>query len=42
MKERRVQEGRAHAALVFDGANAVGWCQFGPTTELPNIKSRKS
>jgi len=42
MKERRVQEGRAHAALVFDGANAVGWCQFGPTAELPNIKSRKS
>jgi GNAT superfamily N-acetyltransferase len=42
MKEVRVREGRAHAALVFDGPKAVGWCQFGPTAELPNIKSRKS
>jgi len=42
MKETRVREGRAHAALVFDGPNAVGWCQFGPTAELPNIRSRKS
>ncbi|EQD48440.1 GCN5-related N-acetyltransferase, partial [mine drainage metagenome] len=42
MKEARVREGRAHAALVFDGPNAVGWCQFGPTAELPNIRSRKT
>ncbi len=42
MKETRVREGRAHAALVFDGPNAVGWCQFGPTSELPNIRSRKA
>jgi ribosomal protein S18 acetylase RimI-like enzyme len=42
MKETRVREGRAHAALVFEGANAVGWCQFGPTSELPNIRSRKT
>ncbi len=41
MKEARVHEGRAHAALVFDGPDAVGWCQFGSTTELPNIRSRK-
>jgi ribosomal protein S18 acetylase RimI-like enzyme len=41
MKEARVREGRAHAALVFDGPNTVGWCQFGPTPELPNIRSRK-
>jgi GNAT superfamily N-acetyltransferase len=41
MKEARVREGRAHAALVFDGEEAVGWCQFGPTAELPNIRSRK-
>jgi len=37
-KERLVREGRAHAALVYDGADAVGWCQFGPTAELPRIK----
>jgi GNAT superfamily N-acetyltransferase len=42
MKEARVREGRAHAALVFDGPDAVGWCQFGPTAELPNIRSRKN
>jgi ribosomal protein S18 acetylase RimI-like enzyme len=41
MKEARVREGRAHAALVFDGPNAVGWCQVGPPAELPNIRSRK-
>ena len=42
MKKARVWEGRAHAALVFDGPNAVGWCQFGPTAELPNIRSKKA
>lgn len=42
MKEARVRDGRAHAALVFDGPDAVGWCQFGPTADLPNIRSRKS
>lgn len=40
-KEQRVREGRAHAALVYDGENAVGWCQFGPTAELPRIKLKK-
>jgi ribosomal protein S18 acetylase RimI-like enzyme len=42
MKEERVRGGTAHATLVFDGPNAVGWCQFGPTAELPNIKSKKA
>lgn len=42
MKQARVWEGRAHAALVFQGETAVGWCQFGPTAELPNIRSRKN
>lgn len=37
-KERRVIEGRAHAALVFDGDRCVGWCQFGEPDELPRIK----
>jgi hypothetical protein len=41
LKERLVAEGRAHAALVFDGELAVGWCQFGKTEELPNINHRK-
>jgi GNAT superfamily N-acetyltransferase len=41
LKEQLVKEGRAHAALVFDGEVAVGWCQYGPPVELPNIKHRK-
>jgi GNAT superfamily N-acetyltransferase len=41
-KECRVREGRAHAALVYDGPECVGWCQFGPTDELPRIKHRRA
>ena len=41
LKEERVREGRAHAALVFDGDVAVGWCEYGPPAELPNIYHRK-
>jgi GNAT superfamily N-acetyltransferase len=37
-KEQRVGEGTAHAALVYDGATCVGWCQFGAPEELPRIK----
>ena len=42
MKRALVMEGRAHAAMVFDGQDAVGWCQFGPAAELPNIRSKKA
>ena len=38
-KRDRVASGAAHAALVFDGDECVGWCQFGPPDELPRIKS---
>lgn len=41
LKQRLVAEGRAHAALVFDGDEAVGWCEYGPPHELPNINHRK-
>jgi GNAT superfamily N-acetyltransferase len=41
-KEVRVREGRAHAALVYDGATCVGWCQFGVPDELPRIKNRRA
>ena len=40
-KEDRVRAGQAHAALVYDEAECVGWCQFGPPDELPRIKHRK-
>ena len=39
-KHDRVRAGTAHAALVFDGEDCLGWCQFGPPEELPRIKSR--
>jgi GNAT superfamily N-acetyltransferase len=39
-KLERVCQGTAHAALVFDGVDCVGWCQFGAPEELPRIKSR--
>jgi hypothetical protein len=39
-KHERVRAGTAHAALVFDGDDCVGWCQFGAPDELPRIKSR--
>jgi len=41
LKERLVCQGRAHAALVFDGDMAVAWCEYGTPEELPNIYHRK-
>ncbi|MFP3915177.1 MAG: GNAT family N-acetyltransferase [Actinomycetota bacterium] len=41
LKRRLVEEGQAHAALVFDGERAVGWCQYGTPEELPSIYHRK-
>lgn len=40
-KEGRVRKGQAHAALVYDGATAIGWCQFGSPDELPRIKHKR-
>ncbi len=39
-KLERVRAGTTHAALVFDGDDCLGWCQFGSPEELPKIKSR--
>lgn len=41
-KQARVHDGRAHAALVYDGSDCVGWCQFGPTYQLPRIKRQRA
>ena len=41
LKRRLVDERRAHAALVFDGEEAVAWCEYGTPEELPNIYHRK-
>ena len=40
-KERLVREGKAHAALVFDGDTAVAWAQYGSPEVLPRIYHRK-
>lgn len=40
-KQYLVTNGLAHAALVFDGADAVGWAQYGAPAELPNIHHQK-
>ena len=42
LKEERVREGLAHAALVYDGARCVGWCQYGSPLELPRIKHQQA
>ena len=41
LKQRLVNAGQAHAAVVFDGDRAVGWCQYGTPEELPSIYHRK-
>ncbi len=41
LKERLVREGKAHAALLFDGDVAIAWCQYGTPEELPSIYHRK-
>lgn len=41
-KEQRVRDGRAHAALVYDNGECVGWCQFGSPQELPCIHNERA
>ena len=41
LKQRLVNQGRAHAALVFDGDRAVAWCEYGTPEELPNVQHNK-
>ncbi len=40
-KRAHVRNGTVHQILVYDGEGCVGWCQYGPPTELPNIKNPK-
>ena len=39
LKEKLVREDRSHSALVYNGPDVVGWCQFGPPLELPGRMS---
>jgi len=38
-KRAHSMRGTVHQVLVYDGDDCVGWCQFGPPAELPNIKN---
>jgi GNAT superfamily N-acetyltransferase len=38
-KRAHVQAGTVHQLLVYAGPDAVGWCQFGPPTEVATIKN---
>ncbi|MFJ4220337.1 GNAT family N-acetyltransferase [Curtobacterium luteum] len=40
-KRDRVLAGTTHAALVLEGDRCVGWCQFGPVSEVVRIKNRR-
>lgn len=40
-KRKLVEDGKAHAALVFDGEEVIAWCEYGTVEELPNIRHRK-
>lgn len=41
-KEGLVREGRAHAALVYDGDACIGWCQFGSPDEIQRIHNERA
>jgi GNAT superfamily N-acetyltransferase len=41
LKRRWVDEGIAHAALVYDGDLAIAWAEYGTPEELPSIHHRK-
>jgi GNAT superfamily N-acetyltransferase len=41
-KLAHVQRGTVHQILVYADGQCVGWCQYGPPAELPNIKNLKA
>jgi GNAT superfamily N-acetyltransferase len=40
-KHAHVMNGTVHQMLVYADDECVGWCQYGPPAELPNINNRK-
>ena len=41
-KHEHVRKGTVRQVLVYKGDECVGWCQYGPPAELPNIKNAKA
>ena len=40
-KHALVMQGKAHGVIVYLNRKPVGWCQFGPSEELPRIENMK-
>lgn len=40
-KRDHVDNGTVRQVLVYDGDRAVGWCQFGPPSEVATIKNQR-
>jgi hypothetical protein len=41
-KRAHVDNGTVHQLLVYSGNDCVGWCQFGPPSEIARIKNPKA
>ncbi len=41
-KRAHVDDGTVHQILVYDGADCVGWIQYGPPAEVATIKNAKA
>ena len=41
-KHEHVRRQTVHQVLVYDGGECVGWCQYGPPAELPNIQNARA
>lgn len=41
LKKAYVEQGKAHAALVMDGDEAIAWAEYGTPAELPTLHHRK-
>ena len=40
-KRELVEQDRAHGILVYMSGEAVGWCQYGRTSELPVVRTKE-
>lgn len=41
-KRAHVDDGTVHQILVYDGADCIGWIQYGPPAEVATIKNAKA
>lgn len=41
-KTALVRKRKAHAILVYDKGSPIGWCQYGPSDELPRIDAGRN